>query len=77
VNTPNAHRTTGPPTRYEPAAAPGDQPRAGTVATLTRRRWWSILPRAVLLLVVIGTLTAVGVGIVVVVAGLVLAATAG
>jgi len=47
------------------------------VATLTRRRWWSILPRAVLLLVVIGTLTAVGVGIVVVVAGLVLAATAG
>jgi hypothetical protein len=67
----------GPRARYESAVAPGDQPRTGTLDGLSRRRWATIVPRALVLLVVTGALTALGIGIVVVVAGLVLAATAG
>ncbi len=68
-----------PPTdpRYEPAVAAADQPRVGTLQSLSRRRWHTIVPRSVLLLVVIGALTALAIGIVVVVVALVLAATAG
>ena len=68
-----------PPTdpRYEPAVAATDQPRVGTLQSLSRRRWLTIVPRSVLLLLVIGALTALAIGIVVVVTALVLAATAG
>ncbi len=68
-----------PPTdpRYEPAVTAADAPRVGTIQSLSRRRWLTIIPRSVLLLVLIGGLTAFGIGVVVVVAGLVLAATAG
>ncbi len=64
-------------TRYEPAVAPGHQPRTGTLDSLSRRRWATIVPRALTLLVATGALTALGIGVVVVVAGLVLATTAG
>ncbi|MGZ4705347.1 MAG: hypothetical protein ACXWCM_10800 [Acidimicrobiales bacterium] len=56
---------------------PGDLPRTGTLGALTRRRWTTIIPRAVLLLVLIGSLAALGIAVAVVVTGLVLAATAG
>jgi hypothetical protein len=57
--------------------AAADEPRVGPVHSLTRRRWLSIVPRSVLLLVLIGALTALGIGVVIVVGALVLAATAG
>lgn len=63
--------------RYEPAVAAADEPRVGTITSLSRRRWLTIVPRSVLLLLLIGSLTALGIGVLVVVAGLVLAATAG
>ena len=63
--------------RYEPAVAAADRPRVGTLQSLSRRRWLTIVPRSVLLLVLIGGLTALGIGIVVVLTALVLAATAG
>ena len=76
MSAPNEPQPIGP-AGYTSAVAPGDQPRVATIATLDRRRWVTIVPRAVLLLLLIGSLTALAVGVVVVVAALVLAATAG
>jgi hypothetical protein len=79
-----ARSTSSPPSpapgsapRYQPAVADRDRPRSGTLDSLTHRRWVTIVARAVLLLALIGALTALAVGVVVIVVALVLAATAG
>jgi hypothetical protein len=51
---------TGP---IDPLVRPADRPRHGTLSSLTRRRWVSMTGRLGSLIVVLGVLTALGIGI--------------
>ena len=64
-------------TDFEPAVAPADRPVTGPFRSLTRRRWPSLTARMIGLLVLLGVLSALAVAVIVVVAALVLSATAG
>ena len=64
-------------THYEPAVASGDEPLVAPLRTLTHRSWPSLTVRLVLMIALLGMLTAFAIAVTVVAVALLVTATAG